>query len=86
VRYVPSSLPGDVNGPGGQALPAIVVAVSGSSPDWQGTIFRVFLPDGTAVMRQAGFQSNQPLLNTSTWTTNGSPSAQAHWQLQDALA
>jgi hypothetical protein len=91
VTFVPSNLPGanlpgDVSGPGGQPLPAIVVSVSGVAPDYQGTIFHVLLPDGTTVVRKTGFQSNQPLLNTSTWTTQGSNSAQAHWQLQDALA
>jgi hypothetical protein len=60
--------------------------VSGASPDWQGTVFHVLLPDGSTVVRKTGFQSGQPLLSTATWTTNGSPPAQAHWQLVDALS
>jgi hypothetical protein len=67
-------------------LPAIIVSASGVAPDFQGTVFRVLLPDGTTAIRQTGFQANQPLLNTSTWSANGSPSTQAHWQLVDALA
>jgi hypothetical protein len=86
VTFVPSGIPPDISGPGGQPLPAIVVAVGGSTPDWQGTIFHVLLPDGTTVVRQTGFQSGQPLLNTATWTTQGSNPAQARWALVDALS
>jgi hypothetical protein len=49
-------------------LPAIIVSASGVAPDFQGTVFRVLLPDGTTAIRQTGFQANQPLLNTSTWS------------------
>jgi hypothetical protein len=46
-------------------------------------VLLVHCPDGTVVRRYAGFTSNQPLLNVSTWTTNGSPAAQARWALVD---
>jgi hypothetical protein len=67
----------------GVALPATVLSVSGSAPDYAGLVLLVHCPDGTVVRRYAGFASGQPLLNAATWTTNGSPSAQARWQLVD---
>jgi hypothetical protein len=64
----------------------IVISVNGSAPDYQGSIFHVLLPNGQTVVRYSGWQQNQPLLNTTSWNTNGAPAAQAHWQLVDALS
>jgi hypothetical protein len=80
-----SVLPPDIGNPGAP-LPAIVLSVAGSAPDYQGLILLVHKADGTIVQRSAGFTSNQPMLNVSTWTTNGSNPLQCRWQLMDALA
>jgi hypothetical protein len=72
-------------GPAGIALPAVVYALGGASPDYSGMALMVFTPSGP-VLRSAGFTSNQPLLNLATWTTNGSNPLQARWALMDALA
>jgi hypothetical protein len=80
-----SVVPPDIGSPG-VALPAIVLSVNGSAPDYPGLVLAVHLPNGTIVTRSAGFASNQPMLNVSTWTTNGSPPLQCRWQLMDALA
>jgi hypothetical protein len=82
---VPSTVQPDVGSPGA-GLPAIVLSVAGSAPDYAGTQFLVFRPDGEVVVRSSGFQSGQPLPNTTTWTTNGSNPQVAHWQLVDALS
>jgi hypothetical protein len=63
-----------------------VLSVAGVAPDYSGLTLLVHLPNGTIVTRSAGFTSNQPMLNVSTWTTNGSNPLQARWQLMDALA
>jgi hypothetical protein len=67
----------------GVALPATVLSVNGAAPDYSGMVLLVHCPDGTVVRRFSGFISGQPLLNASTWTSNGSPAAQARWQLVD---
>ena len=80
-----SVLQPDIGNPGAP-LPAIVLSVAGSAPDYSGLVLLVHLPNGAIVMRSAGFTSNQPMLNVSTWTTNGSNPLQCRWQLMDALA
>jgi hypothetical protein len=86
TQPVPSSvLPPDIGNPG-SPLPAIVLSVAGSAPDYPGLVLLVHLPNGTLVTRSAGFASGQPMLNVSTWTTNGSNPLQCRWQLMDALA
>jgi hypothetical protein len=80
-----SVLPPDIGNPG-TPLPAIVLSVSGSAPDYAGTVFLVHTATGAIVTRSAGFASGQPLLNQATWVTNGSSPLQARWVLMDALA
>jgi hypothetical protein len=80
-----SVVPPDIGNPGAP-LPAIVLSVAGAAPDYPGLVLLVYLPNGTIVTRSAGFTSNQPMLNVSTWTTNGSNPLQARWALMDALA
>jgi hypothetical protein len=81
-----SVLPPDIGNPG-TSLPATVLSVGpGAAPDYPGLVLLVHLPNGTIVTRSAGFTSNQPMLNVSTWTTNGSNPLQCRWQLMDALA
>jgi hypothetical protein len=80
-----SVLPPDIGNPGAP-LPAIVLSVSGSAPDYAGTVFLVHTTTGAIVARSAGFASGQPLLNQATWVTNGSNPLQARWVLVDALA
>jgi hypothetical protein len=82
---VPSSIPPDC-GPAGVALPAIVLSLGGTSPDFAGMVLAVHAPNGQIVLRSAGFTSGQPLLNQATWTSNGSNAAQARWVLMDATA
>jgi hypothetical protein len=86
TQNVPSSVFAPDIGNPGTPLPATVLSVGGSAPDYPGMVLLVHLPNGTIVTRSAGFTSNQPMLNVSTWTTNGSPPLQARWQLTDALA
>jgi hypothetical protein len=81
---VVSSIPPDV-GVGGLPLPATVLSVAGSAPDYSGSVFLVFTPNGN-VVRSANFTSAQPLLNSATWASQGSNAAQARWSLVDALA
>jgi hypothetical protein len=73
-------------GNAGVGLPAIVLSVAGSAPDYSGMVLLVHLPNGTLVTRSAGFASGQPLLNQATWVTNGSNPLQARWVLLDALS
>jgi hypothetical protein len=73
-------------GNAGVGLPAIVLSVSGSAPDYAGTVFLVHTATGAIVTRSAGFASGQPLLNQATWVSNGSNPLQARWVLLDALA
>jgi hypothetical protein len=87
TQPVPSTVfPPDIGSPG-VALPAIVLSVGGgSAPDYSGLTLLVHAPDGSIVKRFANFTSNQPMLNVSTWTTNGSSALQCRWQLVDALS
>jgi hypothetical protein len=79
TQPVPSSvLPPDIGSPG-VGLPAIVLSVAGSAPDYSGLLLAVHLPTAL-VTRSAGFTSNQPMLNVMTWTTNGSNPLQCRWQ------
>jgi hypothetical protein len=80
-----SIVPPDCGAPG-VPLPATVLSVGGSTPDFQGTVFLVHKTDGTIVQRSAGFTSGQPLLAIATWTTQGSNPLQARWALVDALS
>jgi hypothetical protein len=80
-----SVLQPDIGNPG-TPLPATVLSVAGSAPDYSGLVLLVHLPNGTIVTRSAGFASGQPLLNQATWVTNGSNPLQARWVLMDALA
>jgi hypothetical protein len=70
----------------GVALPATVLSVNGSAPDFAGLVLLVHCPDGSVVRRYAGFAANQPMLNQATWVTNGSNPLQARWVLVDALS
>jgi hypothetical protein len=79
----PSTVPPDI-GPGGQALPAIALTVSGSSPDYIGSQFAVHTLSGAIVVRSAGFMNGQPLLSVASWTSAGSNPAQARWTMIDA--
>jgi hypothetical protein len=60
-------------------LPALVIAVGGTAPDYLGMLLAVHGPDGNTYLRTA-------VLNIATWTTNGSNPRQARWDYQDALA
>jgi hypothetical protein len=80
-----SVLPPDIGNPGAP-LPAIVLSVAGAAPDYSGMVLLVHLPNGTLVTRSAGFASGQPMLNSTTWASQGSNPLQARWQLMDALA
>jgi hypothetical protein len=80
-----SVLPPDIGNPG-TPLPAIVLSVAGSAPDYSGLVLLVHLPNGTLVTRSAGFASGQPLLNQASWVSAGSNVLQARWVLVDALS
>jgi hypothetical protein len=66
-------------------LPAIVLSVGGSTPDYSGTVFLVHTATGAIVTRYAGFAAGQPMLAQATWVSNGSNVLQARWVLLDAL-
>jgi hypothetical protein len=86
TQFVPSSVvPPDIGSPG-VPLPATVLSVAGSAPDYSGLVLAVHLPNGTIVPRSAGFASGQPMLNSTTWASQGSNALQARWSLMDALA
>jgi hypothetical protein len=78
-------LPPDI-GNAGVPLPATVLSVSGSAPDYSGMQLLIYKADGTLAVRSANFAANQPMLNQATWTTNGSNPLQARWALVDALS
>lgn len=65
-------------------LPGLCVRVMGSAPDFLGSIFALLGEDG--VVRQISGVGSQPLVNVSTWTTNGSDPTKSRWQYVDLTA
>lgn len=81
---VGSGIPPDI-GPAGQPLPALVLSLGGTSPDFQGMVLAVHAPNGQIVLRSSGFASGQPLLAQATWVSQGSNPMQARWVLADVV-
>lgn len=80
-----SGVAGDV-GTGGVPLPATVLSVGGTTPDWVGTKLIVHLPDGTTTIRYSGFQPGQAMPSVATWASGGSNPAIARWAMVDAAS
>jgi hypothetical protein len=61
--YTPSLVQPDIGTPG-VPLPAVVLSVAGATPDYSGMVLAVHAPNGSIVLRYAGWDgTTQPMLN-----------------------